>query len=1016
MGTTTVTKEYWTPWRLPGSVTQYKESGQSSWIDLSDMKTDNTSHWAYCSSSAAINSSHASPKIYCWDFGFSSIVPSDASIKEIEVKVVCQDGSGYQGQIRDKLITLKTSDNVTNEGWASDYNYAPNTWSGNQSISTFITSKIADGTGPDLRNTNWGPSPIYAAHVRNSNFGCVYQCVGTGSNYRRARIYNIQMRVKYAVTTVVSVTGDYEYTLSVSPSVVNEGDSVTVSVTARNTNNVTDTPPTLTLGCTKGLWSNMSSVLEFTFPSIPAGGSKTQTYIFVTTGSGDCGIGLFDASGPFITQEWVLVEATSSPVYSATITSPSSLKVGETGTYKIVISNTNNTSGTVEAITISSNDKLKINNTNSFQIPAFNLSSGGSKTYTYTVSAVKTGTGTISSSSNSFGTKTNNVTVNANNNITVSCNTQPFTKNEAKEVTVDFNNTSTSSIDGGTVNYTLSSGFVFKSNNSTSLSQSLGTINANGTVTKTINIQGNVVGTGTLTIEIPNTGKTQTFNLNCINPATYTATYLVDKTTCETGEQFTITCTLANTNNTAGKTPVTTIILPNGVTTLNGQSSYSFPAVDCAANGTITRTISVVTLTSGEKQLLLGDNIYTITVTDPVVQAEPVFSTNWAYLTKTLIRPNETSQLVVQYNVVNGSYPATVPETTITILGDSVTFTDNSISKTIPSQTLNEDESYSNLNSGQLFLKFKGQGTSTVKITNSLLGEQNLTISSQYIGPIFTSNANVTPQIIEHTTDGAMVNVTIRTANSGDQQGNCTGSTISLTGGVLEFEDGTTSKVLASRNINPGQENTETITIRTREPGTGNINISNTDSSFNSNFQVNVEAPAVPEYNYSVNAVSPSIPVWGDDHVSTQVKITFTNNNNVAGNTPGNLVLYLSSGLTFADGTSSIEIPALSVERNGKVVYTVPKEVKGNSIGTHRIVLADSETDFEKASTTINIRGATPTNKGFVNIVDCKFIENKAAKGGAICNYGRVLLRNVEYSDNESTSQCNNTYDNGVCL
>lgn len=403
-------------------------------------------------------------------------------------------------------------------------------------------------------------------------------------------------------------------------------------------------------------------------------------------------------------------------------------------------------------------------------------------------------------------------------------------------------------------------------------------------------------------------------------------------------------------------------------------------------------------------------------MTDPVVQAEPTFSSNWAYLTKTFLNPDQTSQLVVQYIVTNGSFPATIPQTSITILGDSVTFADGSISKTITPQTLNEGESFSNSSNGQLFLKFVKAGTSTVKLSNAVLGDLELQIQAEYIGPIFTSTANVNPQTLEHNTDGSLVAISIRTVNSGDQDGKCVGSTISLHGDVLEFEDGTDFKVLADRTISPGQANVESINVKTIEAGTGNINITNPDSNFNSSFQVIVEAPLVAEYDYSLNVVSPSIPVYGDEQVTTPVKITFQNNNAVAGDTPSNLVLYLSSGLSFADGTSSIEIPSQAVSSNGSVTYTVSKEVKGTSIGTYRIVLADSETNLEKASTTINIRGPTPTNKGYVNFENCKFIENKGSKGGAVCNYGKIFLKNVEYANNESTTKCDNTYDNGVCM
>lgn len=75
----------------------------------------------------------------------------------------------------------------------------------------------------------------------------------------------------------------------------------------------------------------------------------------------------------------------------------------------------------------------------------------------------------------------------------------------------------------------------------------------------------------------------------------------------------------------------------------------------------------------------------------------------------------------------------------------------------------------------------------------------------------------------------------------------------------------------------------------------------------------------------------------------------------------------------------------------------------------------DTVLEEDITTSTIDVRGATPLNKGWINLENCTFIENKSSIGGALCNYGKYFDKNSNYQSNSASDKCPNIYDNGVC-
>lgn len=1028
MGYHSTTTWKWTDWRLPTIVSQYNAYGVVNsgtcyaFQNLSNITHNTMNDWADIPSSGGVNNTHASPRVYCYGFGFDQVVPEGAEIKTIDVKRIVSNWTYGSGGIKDKLVTLRTSDNNTYEGWSPNYNTDSSLWVVRNATEEKTTSKSA--VGSSSTTSSWGATDVSASHVRRSNFGCVIQCTGTSSVWKTPRIYAVMMRIEYGVTTQYWVDPVYSLNASLSSNTIKDDGSnnSTLSISNINTNNESGTLPELKVEITDSsicCFSDGTGVQKVSSRSTSEGQTLNNTFTIIGKKAGTTTIKI--TCGNNSKTLTVNVEETYvPPIYSATVSlSSNSITKGQSTNVTIKIQNTNNVEGTVPQTTLKLNGNAKFNVNNvlqtSISIESFYLDANSSKTFSYIIQGITVGADTLAISNSEFGTKTSNITINSPPPLAnIFFSSLSLEENEVGTLEITLENIGEVPFPAGELNIYSSDPLRFDSINSgvTSKVLSFSEIPINKSKVFEVQIVGIAEGTGTITASINEKNFIKYITIK--DKAEYSIQGELSSPEVTKGDIFQLSVIFTNTNNIAGKNPPLKVQLPSGITTLDGKSEYTFSEETIHAGSTLTLMVNLVATEIGEKTITISNIQLNIKINEIIIP-DPVLNSNWVYTTKTNLFPDETGQLIISYEVMNDIFPATIPQTNITITGDSISFTDDTSSKIITQQILLDGETFNNETDNPIFFKFKKEGTATINISNTLLGEKNIQINTQYRGPNFVSTASVNPEIIEHTPDGSLVTIQLKTTNTGDIEGIFPGSTLTVTGNVLAFAENQNTQVLADVSIPSGESVTQTAFLYTKTTGTGTLRIINNENNFNSSFNIIVEAPPNPEYSVSLSCSIPSIPVWsGDEQISSTLKLTFINTNNLAGSI-NPLIIYLEGDLVFTDETSSADIDAIQIPRGETVEYTVPKQVKSNTVGTYKIRVWDTVLEEDITTSTIDVRGATPLNKGWINLENCTFIENKSSIGGALCNYGKYFDKNSKYQSNSALDKCPNIYDNGVC-
>lgn len=187
---------YTTKWTSPQTVNQDARKGiinkgkcyKFSQLDTIKKEDDKS---AYIPTSGGVNYNHASPIVYCSNFGFN--IPANAVIEKVAVRSITQQGNTVNSTlIKTKLIKLKTTASTTDGGVGNDVSVH----------STWVRKPNWRDTYNERTPTQWGVT-LTPQMINNTNFGCVYQCIGTG-RWVMPRIKLIQMRVTYTIPETVN--------------------------------------------------------------------------------------------------------------------------------------------------------------------------------------------------------------------------------------------------------------------------------------------------------------------------------------------------------------------------------------------------------------------------------------------------------------------------------------------------------------------------------------------------------------------------------------------------------------------------------------------------------------------------------------------------------------------------------------------------------------------------------------------------------------------------------------------
>ena len=1021
MGYHTEKTQHWTGYNLPTQVANRVGDIATPWRDTDNLKNNSLSSYSQMNYSATGGSAESTGSIFFYGYGFDSVVPLGAKILRIDTRaMVSSQVTNGIPKIGWHVIRLRTQDDNTNLGWGST-RYGEEDWPANP------TERDVTGSAQPGESDSWGGTEIYDAHVRSSNFGCRLQgSIPANSPKGWVRLYHVYMRVQYELSTQVWVDPIYSLSLGLNPNTIKSDGSnpSTLSILHANTNNESGTLPSTTVTIQNNgvcCFSDGTFTKTIGSRSTSAGQTLTDNLTIIGLNIGTSTITVKCGSNTK-TINMNVEQAFVPPVYSCTpVLTSNNIKKDANTTLNIALKNTNNVAGTLPSTTIKTtgNAKIVVNNNQvtSTSMPLESFGANATKTYSFTIVGASIGSDTITIQNDSFGTKTLPITVSAPDpRVSINATKAGISYPELPD-TVRYAIKNIGEVPLPLTSLVLNAvnPLRFTPNNLTTK-----TVNINKTLavnqTEEIDIEFIGLATGTGAINATLTGYGTLNTPFIFSPlGVYSSTVSVTPNEVDVGGVFQLKLNYTNTNNVRGLTPETIVNLPSGITTLDGKSTYTFNRVELEANGNVNLNVNLVGTIKGNKTITCAGKTVSVTINE-VILPTPILSSNWAYSTKTTLYPNDIGQLIVQYDVVNNIYPATIPPTTISISGNAVEFTSAPLnSRSISQQTLQTGQSYSNENDNQIYFKFKSPGTSTITLSNSLLGTKTINVTSSYRGADFVSSTSVSPNIITHVEGGAIINATLNNSNIGDVSGTLNGATITLTGDVLQFSDGTTTKVLPNRTIAVNQNIMEELLIYTTSAGTGTIRIINEQNNFNYETQVTVEAPLVPEYSIGLSCSQPSIPVWtSEEQVSSPLKITYTNTNLLAGTTP-ELVVYLEGDLKFTNNNSSFVVSPKTVGRGETLEYVLPNEIKSATVGTFVIRLYDENIDMDISKCTIDVRGSTPINKGWVNLENCEFEQNKGNNGGAVYNDGKYYSTNLKFKNNTSENKCPNIYDNGVC-
>ncbi len=216
-----------TGWKNPNTITQYaKYNGQtcSAWSRLETVKLDEPSTDKYYDLSAVcynLTKTKRSALMYLYGFGFN--IPSNATITKVLIKTcACQDDI-TSSHVITEILKLKTGASVTDSG--SGNNLAPKTaWRSHKTANQIGMEYTTVGESTQSVKDLWGVN-LTPAIVNNSNFGCVFQCMGDGTLGHKAYLDNIAMYIEYTInddvpiikpTTNTDTSANYTITNSIS--------------------------------------------------------------------------------------------------------------------------------------------------------------------------------------------------------------------------------------------------------------------------------------------------------------------------------------------------------------------------------------------------------------------------------------------------------------------------------------------------------------------------------------------------------------------------------------------------------------------------------------------------------------------------------------------------------------------------------------------------------------------------------------------------------------------------------
>ncbi len=1013
MGSHTTYTSKTTGWKSPGTVAQRTSNVNSgtcySFSNLDNIKnqtySSTTSKGAYISTSGGVNTSHASPVIYAYNFGFSSIIPSNAIIVNVQIKIVCSKTT-TSGGVEHKLCKFRVESNNTNTGWGNNLVNGEN-WSATKGA---LNTKT-------VTNEN----TLSTSTVRSSAFGAVYQCTGTSSNWAQPTIYYIAMNVSYKVPVTTWVDPIYTMNVSLDKSEIMDDGSVKTRLTIKttNTNNESGTLSAVTVTITnknKFSFSDGSFTKTIAARSKNAGAVTTDTFDIVGFEAGTDTLKVTCGSLS-ATKTITVAQSVTEPNFEAVINLEDTVKKYGSISLTLQIDETNDFPGTLSNITLTSNEYVKFldNNqlVNEVIIPATEYKKSESKIYNFNIQGVSEGEGIITIISNDFGNITKNINVTGPDpviNIACDC---PNLIGEEEEVEVTYTITNVGEVTANLSTLVLTTTNTLRVDDSTSKTITIDSeLLVDDEITETVIVKGLAIGECVLSAVL--TGFSQISNNILVDElAEYEDSFSLNVSTVNKGKGFVLTGEWTNTNSKAGQTPTLTIQLPSNVITFDGQSSYTFKKQNVDADESITQSVQLISLTAGEKTITVGDDTLTILVND-VVSEEPVLSDVWCYISNSTVYPTSgtnTGVLTIKYLLLN-DVECTIPPTTITIAGNGIKI--NNMSNVVyPAQTFN---SHGEITQNYTYSWNNENEENIITITNDLLGTKSFKVKSIYNGAGFFVIGNVAPSTL-FLSDESMVNLTIKTSNQGDKTDTCT-NTIVLNGGVLSFDKTSivSSKKLATNSISVGGIITETIPIYAKEIGTGSIIITNDKTNFITNPSlVTVNTPPDPIYNYSINVVNYRLPAWTGDETTetTQVKVTITNTNKVAGTTEA-LKIVLDTGLTFTNGSSEYIIPSQNLAAGETKTIILPNKVKSAIVSStgYTIHLRDTD-EMDVNSCTVIITNPTPTNKGWVELKNCQFNNNVSSKG-TVYNEGKIV-KTTNYFNNNSSTNCPNIWNNGVC-
>jgi hypothetical protein len=960
------TSTQWTSWHTPNTISQTSVGNNNAFINLDNAKTYSA---AADVSGGKVRSDVRSPYITCSNFAFDEI-PENATINRIWIMIMARDYTGRG--IKERLLRLRTPASASNvEGWVPACNDAAMVWAaGNATEHNY--NRQAQGAGKACDAGYWGGGNVSASDVRSSDFGFVYQLVGTSSNYSEPRILGFKVAISYTFQTLIVPDPTYIGSISLSTTSLsdNGSNSSKLNVSLRNTNSVTGVAQASTITLTGGIKFTDGSTSK-TIPNsvISANGTLSNDFYIVGTSAGTGTVTVTNSSASNWTNGTTsaTINVTASyvaPTYVNQPSVPEWMYKNALGYPRINLyyMNTNNVAGNISSTNISVSGAIRFTDESTTKtVSGASVSAGGVyQNDSAQIKAVSTGIGYITITNNETGTHTLKITVKdpvSYFDVELSLDKSEVAVGNTTTLTYKLINKAGESVIPGTLNFSIGEVTTakFTSNNSANLNVTINSY-VDDSYTGTVSITGVTVGQTNVTVTNENIG-TQSKTINVSNSEStfdWSVTANPASIPLDNSTTSSIQVKFINTNNTAGYTPEVNISLPSGLTTLDGKSSYTMAQTSVIAASTKTLTLQVIGTSTGNKNVTvttLGvSKKCLINVTEKVISTDPIWESNWITLSKTSLYVDgvSTAQIMILFEATN-NVAGTVGKTTIT-LPSNLKFTDGSTYKEISAQTLLAGEKYDNTLKDQLYITAASVGEGYIQVTNDTLGNitlpaVNVPFKTTKVPARFIMTASLLPKTVEHTTNGTATFIEIKYTNVGGEAGISGETKINLIGNIHAENLET---VITIPDIILGEGETHTEKFRIIETGcesdvypcTAKVIVSNSTINFNYQELLTIIKPVTPTYNTNIIANPSQINLPGETSTNstTPVKVVQKNTNSIAGSTPELKVYVLeNSGIKFNDNSTTQIVAAQTVALDGTSEVTLDQVVKAVNTGTYRL-------------------------------------------------------------------------------